>query len=181
MMKTVKAKKLSMGQIFTDTGKVVPVTEVSFSQMPADLAAGSSVKVVGTSKGKGFAGVMKRHGFAGLPASHGASTKTRSPGSIGGRTTPGRVYKGKRMAGRMGGEQVTLRGLTVVEMDEEKKTVKLSGPVPGPRGSFFTLSYEPVEKTAEEAPQPAEEAEIKEEVKEEKVVEEKKEEKQNEG
>src|SRR3989337_3564789 len=98
-MKTVKAKKLSMGQIFTDTGKVVPVTEVSFSQMPADLAAGSSVKVVGTSKGKGFAGVMKRHGFAGLPASHGRSTKGRAPGSIGGTTTPGRAYCGNGAAG----------------------------------------------------------------------------------
>src|SRR3972149_8234714 len=128
-MKTVKARKLDMGQIFTEEGKAVAVTQISFAEMPADLAAGSSVKVVGTSKGKGFAGVMKRHGFGGLPMSHGASTKTRSPGSIGGRTTPGRVYKGKRMAGRMGGEQVTLRGLTVVEMDEEKKTVKLSGPV----------------------------------------------------
>src|SRR3989304_2416040 len=118
-MKTVKARKLNMGQIFTAEGKAVAVTEVSFAEMPADLGVGSSVKVVGTSKGKGFAGVMKRHGFGGLPASHGASTKTRSPGSIGGRTTPGRVYKGKRMSGRMGGEKVTLRGLSILELNED--------------------------------------------------------------
>ena len=180
-MKTVKARKLDMGQIFTAEGKAVAVTQISFAEMPADLAAGSSVKVVGTSKGKGFAGVMKRHGFGGLPMSHGASTKTRSPGSIGGRTTPGRVYKGKRMSGRMGGEKVTLRGLEVLEMNEEQKTAKLSGPVPGPRGSYFTLSYEPVEKVVEENPQPqVEGAEIKEEVQAEQIVE-KKEEKQNEG
>lgn len=142
-MKTVEAKKLDMTQVFNEDGKVGPVTVVSFEEFPVDLTPGTAVKVVGTSKGKGFAGVMKRHGFAGMPATHGRSTKGRAPGSIGGTTTPGRVYKGKKMAGRMGGERVTVQGLSVVEVDPQGKTAKLSGPLPGPRGSQLVIRYEP--------------------------------------
>src|SRR3989304_9768871 len=99
-MKIVEARKLDMSQVFREDGRVAPVTLVSFEEFPGDLTPGTSVKAVGISKGKGFAGVMKRHGFKGMPATHGRSTKGRAPGSIGGTTTPGRVYRGKRMAGR---------------------------------------------------------------------------------
>jgi len=148
-----------MTQSFREDGKVIPVSELSFADFPQDLAAGAKVIVVGKSKGKGFAGVMKRHGFAGMPATHGTSTKVRAPGSIGGTTTPGRVYKGKKMAGRMGGERVTVKGLAVVEVDPEAKTAWISGAVPGPNRSVLTLQYEPAEEAAEpEETGPAEES-----------------------
>ncbi|MEN0102630.1 MAG: 50S ribosomal protein L3, partial [Curtobacterium sp.] len=86
----------------------------------ATFEAGAKVDVVGTSKGKGFAGVMKRHGFAGVSASHGAHRNHRKPGSIGASSTPSRVFKGMRMAGRMGGERVTVLNLTVHAVDAEK-------------------------------------------------------------
>ncbi|GMR19097.1 MAG: hypothetical protein BMS9Abin34_223 [Patescibacteria group bacterium] len=146
-MKEVEARKLEMSQVFSEVGKVTPVTVVQLEKVPADLALGTEVEIVGTSKGKGFAGVMKRHGFAGLPATHGASTKGRSPGSIGGGTTPGRVYKGKKMPGRMGGKKVTVKGLLVVEVDPKEKIIKLSGSIPGPRRNKMILRYEPKEKT----------------------------------
>lgn len=149
-MKKIEARKLDMTQVFNEDGKVDPVTVVSFEEFPADLTPGTAVKVVGTSKGKGFAGVMKRHGFAGMPATHGRSTKGRAPGSIGGTTTPGRVYKGKKMAGRMGGERVTVWGLSVVEVDPEKKIAKISGPLPGPRLGKLAIIYEPQEVVSPE-------------------------------
>lgn len=158
-MKIVEARKLDMSQIFRKDGRVTPVTSVSFEEFPSDLVVGTLVKVVGISKGKGFAGVMKRHGFAGMPATHGRSTKGRAPGSIGGTTTPGRVYKGKRMAGRMGGERVTVWGLSVVEVDPEKKIAKISGPLPGSRLGKIAILYEPQEVSApvpSEGNQPAE-------------------------
>ncbi|WP_425859974.1 50S ribosomal protein L3 [Arthrobacter sp. TWP1-1] len=96
--------------------------------------AGQKVDVVGTSKGKGFAGVMKRHGFKGAPASHGAHKNHRKPGSIGGASTPGRVFKGMRMAGRMGAERVTTMNLTVHGVDAEKSLLLIKGAVPGARG-----------------------------------------------
>ena len=147
-----------MGQVFSPDGRVVPVTSILLTEIPADFTPGTPVRVVGTSKGKGFAGVMKRHGFAGMPATHGRSTKGRAPGSIGGTTTPGRVYRGKRMAGRMGGEQVTVSGLTVVEVDAEKKIAKISGALPGPRLSGLTIFYEPGEIVMENEIPPVEEA-----------------------
>lgn len=94
--------------------------------------AGDVVDVTGTSKGKGFAGVMKRHGFGGLRASHGVERKHRSPGSIGACATPGRVFKGLRMAGRMGGDRVTTQGLTIHAVDAEKGLLLIKGAVPGP-------------------------------------------------
>jgi large subunit ribosomal protein L3 len=106
---------------------------------PEVFAAGEVVDVVGTSKGKGFAGVMKRHGFAGVSASHGAHRNHRKPGSIGGCSTPGRVFKGMRMAGQMGGETVTTQNVTVHAVDAEKGIVLLKGAVPGPKGGLVVI------------------------------------------
>ena len=96
--------------------------------------AGQLVDVVGTSKGKGFAGVMKRHNFKGVSASHGAHRNHRKPGSIGASSTPSRLFKGMRMAGRMGGERVTVLNLRVHAVDAEKGLLLVKGAVPGARG-----------------------------------------------
>lgn len=96
--------------------------------------AGQLVDVVGTSKGKGTAGVMKRHNFKGVSASHGAHRNHRKPGSIGASSTPSRVFKGMRMAGRMGNERVTVQGLTVHSVDVERGLLLVKGAVPGARG-----------------------------------------------
>jgi large subunit ribosomal protein L3 len=106
---------------------------------PELFAAGEAVDVTATSKGKGFAGVMKRHGFAGVSASHGAHRNHRKPGSIGGCSTPGRVFKGMRMAGQMGGVPVTTQNLTVHAIDAEKGLVLLKGAVPGPTGGLVLI------------------------------------------
>lgn len=97
------------------------------------FAAGALVDVIGTTKGKGTAGVMKRHGFAGVSASHGAHRNHRKPGSIGGASTPSRVFKGLRMAGRMGHARQTTQNLTVHAVDAEKGLLLLKGAVPGPK------------------------------------------------
>ena len=97
---------------------------------------GSKLDVVGTSKGKGFAGHMKRHGFAGVSASHGAHRNHRKPGSIGMSSTPGRVFKGKKMAGRMGTDRVTTLNLTLHGVDLEKGLLLIKGAVPGPKGQL---------------------------------------------
>jgi large subunit ribosomal protein L3 len=94
---------------------------------------GSKVDVIAVSKGKGFAGVVKRHHFAGGPKTHGQSDRHRAPGSIGAGTTPGRVYKGTRMAGQMGNERVTVQNLEVVATDTERSLLLVKGSVPGPR------------------------------------------------
>lgn len=96
--------------------------------------AGQYVDVVGTSKGKGFAGVMKRHNFKGVSASHGSHRNHRKPGSIGASSTPSRVFKGMRMAGRMGGERVTVQSLKVHSVDLENNLILVKGAVPGARG-----------------------------------------------
>lgn len=103
------------------------------------FVAGDSVEVEGMSKGRGFQGVVKRHGFAGHPASHGHKDQLRMPGSIGSKRQ-GPVAPGKRMAGRMGGDQVTVKNLEVVEVDAEKGTIAVKGAVPGARGSLVLLS-----------------------------------------
>ena len=103
------------------------------------FAAGAVVDVVGTSKGKGTAGVMKRHGFKGLGASHGTQRKHRSPGSIGGCATPSRVFKGTRMAGRMGHVRVTTQNLTVHRVDAESGLLLIKGAVPGPKGGLVLV------------------------------------------
>ena len=101
--------------------------------------AGAVVDVVGTSKGKGTAGVMKRHGFSGLGASHGTQRKHRSPGSIGGCATPSRVFKGTRMAGRMGHVRVTTQNLTVHRVDAEAGLLLIKGALPGPKGGLVLV------------------------------------------
>jgi len=101
--------------------------------------AGAVVDVVGTSKGKGTAGVMKRHGFSGLGASHGTQRKHRSPGSIGGCATPSRVFKGTRMAGRMGNVRVTTQNLTVHRVDADSGLLLIKGALPGPKGGLVLV------------------------------------------
>lgn len=103
------------------------------------LQAGDTVKVTGTSKGKGFAGAVKRYGFKGGPRTHGQSDRERAPGSSGSGTTPGRVYKGKRRAGHMGNEEITHMKLKILEVDGEKRLVTLIGSVPGHRNSMVKL------------------------------------------
>ena len=103
------------------------------------LASGDLIDVTAVSKGKGFAGVMKRHNFKGQRASHGAHRVHRMPGSIGACATPARVFKGTRMAGRMGGEKVTTLNLTVVEADADRDLLLVRGAVPGPKGGIVLI------------------------------------------
>jgi large subunit ribosomal protein L3 len=103
------------------------------------LVKGGKADVTGVSKGKGFSGVMKRHNFSGQGASHGTHKKHRAPGSIGACATPARVFKGTRMAGRMGGDRVTMLNLEIVAVDAERGLLLLGGPVPGPNGSVVLV------------------------------------------
>ncbi|BCJ64582.1 50S ribosomal protein L3 [Polymorphospora rubra] len=103
------------------------------------FAPGGTIDVTGKTKGKGFAGVMKRHGFHGLRASHGVERKHRSPGSIGACATPGRVFKGVRMAGRMGGVRYTVQNLTVQAVDAENNLLLVKGAIPGPKGALVLV------------------------------------------
>lgn len=141
------------------------------------FSAGDIVSITGTSKGKGFAGVVKRWHFAGGPRTHGQSDRERAPGSIGQTTTPGRVYKGKKMAGRMGGERVTVKGLHVISVNPETNEIEVSGPVPGtPKsllivrkiksGTLEELEKETVAQVVEGEPAPTETTEAKMETKE---------------
>ena len=101
--------------------------------------AGSNIDVTGVTKGKGFAGTMKRHGFSGVSASHGAHKNHRKPGSIGACATPGRVFKGVRMSGRMGGITQTTQNLKVHAVDTDKGLILVKGAIPGPAGSVVLL------------------------------------------
>jgi large subunit ribosomal protein L3 len=103
------------------------------------FTAGQAIDVSGRTKGKGFAGVMKRHGFHGLKASHGVERKHRSPGSIGACATPGRVFKGVRMAGRMGNVRYTAQGLTIQAVDVENNLLLVRGAIPGPKGALVLV------------------------------------------
>ncbi|MGB3737265.1 MAG: 50S ribosomal protein L3 [Ilumatobacter sp.] len=103
------------------------------------IESGARVDVTGTSRGKGFAGVMKRHNFKGAPASHGAHKNHRKPGAIGQCAFPARVFKGMKMAGHMGHEQVTTQNLTVVQSDAERNILLIKGAVPGPAGGVVTV------------------------------------------
>jgi large subunit ribosomal protein L3 len=100
---------------------------------------GEAVDIVGTSKGKGFQGVVKRHGFGGGPRTHGQSDRTRAPGSIGSGTTPGRVLKGTRMAGQMGNARVTAKKLQVIQSDPERNLLVVKGSVPGANGGLLMI------------------------------------------
>ena len=109
-------------------------------ELPVDtFEPGTVIDVTGTSKGKGFAGVMKRHNFSGQKASHGAHRIHRAPGSIGACATPSRVFKGTRMAGRLGGEKVTTLNLRVVEANVEQGALLVKGAVPGPKGGVVII------------------------------------------
>lgn len=109
-------------------------------EVGADVfAAGQEVDVTGTTKGKGFAGVMKRHGFKGVSSSHGSHRNHRKPGSIGACATPGRVFKGQRMAGRMGAVRQTTAGLTVASVDLDNGLLLIKGAVPGPKGGLVFI------------------------------------------
>jgi large subunit ribosomal protein L3 len=111
------------------------------SEIIADhFVAGQFVDLVGTSKGKGFAGAMKRHGFSGLRASHGVSVSHRSHGSTGQCQDPGKVFKGKKMAGHMGDERVTIQNLEVVGTDTEKGVILVKGAIPGAKGGYVLIS-----------------------------------------
>jgi large subunit ribosomal protein L3 len=112
----------------------------------ATFAPGQLIDVTGRTKGKGFAGVMKRHGFHGLRASHGVERKHRSPGSIGACATPGRVFKGMHMAGRMGNVRYTAQGLTIQAVEPEQNLILVRGAIPGPKGGLVLI------RTAAKAP-----------------------------
>ena len=156
-----------MTQIWKED-KVIPVTVLRVEE--GDLASeGTLVTIKGKSKGKGFQGVVKRHGFRGGPASHGQKHSHRAPGSIGA-TGPQRVIPGKKMAGRMGGDNMTLKKVRVEEVREEEKELLVKGPVPGMRGSTVELIWEG-EAHAEAKPEEAPEKEEKQEVAEEAKVE----------
>jgi len=114
-----------------------PGTTVSCEPFVKD----GTLSITGVSKGKGFQGTVKRHGFAGGPASHGSHFK-REPGSVGMREEPGRIHKGKRMAGRMGQDTVTLRERLIVESDPEKCVIAVKGPIPGPTGTPVYITLE---------------------------------------
>ncbi len=122
-----------------DLGDVSPGKQITVGDV---FHPGDAVRVTGVSKGKGFAGVVKRHGFAGGPKTHGQSDRHRAPGSIGSGTTPGRVYRGKRMAGRMGGERVTVRGLRVFAINPATNTLTVKGLVPGGRRGLLVIQKE---------------------------------------
>jgi large subunit ribosomal protein L3 len=119
----------------TDASEYELGSEVTVEAFPA----GQVIDVTGTTKGKGFAGVMKRHGFKGLGSSHGVERKHRSPGSIGGCASPGRVFKGVRMAGRMGGVRYTVQNLRIQAIDTEQNLILVRGAIPGPKGAPVLL------------------------------------------
>ncbi|MEV4658194.1 50S ribosomal protein L3 [Micromonospora sp. NPDC049301] len=119
----------------TDAGEYSLGQEVTVEEFPP----GVTIDVTGKTKGKGYAGPMKRHGFHGLRASHGVERKHRSPGSIGACATPGRVFKGTRMAGRMGGVRYTVQNLTVQAVDTENNLLLVRGAIPGPKGALVLV------------------------------------------
>lgn len=134
----IKGIKQEMSQIFDDAGIVTPVTRVSVSEGLTEELLSKAVLVKGVSKGKGFTGGMKKWNFKGQMATRGQSTKPRAPGSVGGQT-PGRVLKGKKMAGRHGSYNVTISGLKIVKVDVAKNDVFVSGPIPGARNSKIVI------------------------------------------
>ncbi len=133
----IQAVKIKMTQIFKED-KVIPVTLV-LAEVAESLKEGDSVKVSGITKGKGFQGVVKRWGFSGGPKTHGQKNRHRAPGSIG-NTSPQRVIKGRRMAGRTGGKRVTLK-MIVEGVDKDKKMLFLKGSTPGNNGSRLKIKF----------------------------------------
>lgn len=139
-MKFILVTKEKMTQVFDEAGNVVPVTVVKFGENQdfSILKEGDKIKISGISKGKGFQGVVKRHGFHGGPRTHGQKHSEREPGSIGA-TAPQRVFKGMRMAGRMGGNKITVKNLKIIKIDKEKNQVLISGAVPGRKGTLLKI------------------------------------------
>lgn len=134
MTNPIYGQKVKMDQIFM-SDDVIPVTWVAVKTPEVSFAAGDILKkVIGTTKGKGFQGVVKRHGFGGGPATHGQKNRLRAPGSLG-PTAPQRVIPGRRMAGRMGSDKKTLKEIKVVEWNDEKKLLAVKGSLPGRPGS----------------------------------------------
>jgi large subunit ribosomal protein L3 len=141
-MHKIKAKKVNMTQLFLETGEVVPATLATLvsAEDLGNLEEGAKITVSGISKGKGFQGVVKRHGFKGGRRSHGQKHSEREPGSIGGGgRAGGRVAKGMRMAGRMGGERVTVKNLVIAKIIPETQEVLIRGAVPGRRGTLLEI------------------------------------------
>ena len=139
-MEKIIGKKLNMTQLFGDNGVVVPVTIISCESDVSVDFENKDIVVVGKSKGKGFAGVMKKWGFHGGPATRGQGITARAPGSIGSQT-PGRVLKGKKMAGRAGNSRVTIKGLKVMKVLPNENQIMVSGPVPGARNSKIEIVF----------------------------------------
>ncbi|MFZ5424685.1 MAG: 50S ribosomal protein L3 [Patescibacteria group bacterium] len=135
----IKGKKKNMSQVFLEDGTVVPVTIViADAAFESEDLEGKPITIVGKSKGKGFTGVMKKWNFAGQQATRGQSDKPRAAGSIGAQT-PGRVFKGKKMAGRHGNKKVTLKSSKVIKVFPESNELMVSGPIPGARNSAVIL------------------------------------------
>ena len=128
--RTLVELRLSDGDELPEVGSVVTVE---------DFARGEVLDVTGTSKGKGYAGVMKRHNFHGMGDGHGVKKKNRHPGAVGNAATPGRTFKGMKMAGRMGGERVTVQNLEVADVDTEHGLLLIKGAVPGANGQVVFL------------------------------------------
>jgi large subunit ribosomal protein L3 len=144
-------KKMHMTQVWKND-VFTPITVLKFAGVSggekekvneesifSQFKEGEKVNASGISKGKGFQGVVKRHGFSGGPKTHGQKNRLRAPGSIG-PTAPQRVIKGRKMAGHMGAERVTIKNLTIVAVDKEKKVISLKGAVPGSRGTIIEIS-----------------------------------------
>ena len=140
-MLKINALKLNMSQVFLDNGKVIPVTVLRSENDLTPELLNQTIKIVGTSKGKGFTGVMKKWNFSGQQATRGQSDRPRAAGAIGGQT-PGRVFLGKKMAGRHGNKRVTLKNISVLNVDVDNKLLTVSGPIPGSRNSKVELHFE---------------------------------------
>ena len=153
------AKKPTLGEMKKAKKTLAPALIVEVSGGGKNLKVGEEIKVddifkkgdfvdaTGFSKGRGFAGVIKRWGFHGGPATHGQSDRQRAPGSIGQRTTPGRVYKGKKMPGRMGNKKVTVRNLEIIEIDEAKNLLYVKGAIPGARRGMVVIKKRKTQKS----------------------------------
>lgn len=139
MNKVILGEKIKMEQAFTEEGRRIPVTRIRIKTEKPGLKPGDLVNLTGISKGKGFTGVVKRWGFKGGPRTRGQSDRERAPGSIGQTTTPGRVWKGKKMAGRAGRKKVTIKNLRIINIDEKNKILTVSGLVPGPRKGLVRI------------------------------------------
>ncbi len=148
----VKPKRLTGGQLGHLKRNDLPPLKVlrEFKTKTPDVSEGDTLKadvfekgehvdIIGTSKGRGFAGVVKRYHFAGGPKTHGQSDRLRAPGSLGSGTTPGRVWKGKKGPGRMGNERVTSSNVRVVLVDPERNLIAVDGSVPGPKGGMVVI------------------------------------------